>query len=115
MRDPIVESPKRDKNIKGSVKKDTRIYLSTLLLIFVPLVDHVFVRGLVLVELVLVLLCLGDCLSVGPGDLVALLLPCLVLPQEAAVHQAQRFAGAPKHVLLLVTEFVHFILQRKYI
>ena len=91
------------------------MYLSALLLIFVPLVDHILVRGLVLVELVLALLCLGDRLGVGPGDLVALLLPRLVLPHEAAVHHAQRLAGAPQHVLLLVTEFVHFILQRKYI
>ena len=90
------------------------MYLSALLLIFVPLIDHILVRGLVLVELVLALLSLGDRLGVGPGDLVALLLPRLVLSHEAAVHQAQRLAGAP-HVLLLVTEFVHFTLQRKYI
>ena len=89
------------------------LYLSALLFVLVPLVDHVLVGGLVLVELVLVLLGLGDRLRVGPGQLVALLRPGLVLPHEAAVHQTQRLARSPQHVLLLVPEFVHFILQRK--
>ena len=88
-------------------------YLSALLFVLVPLVDHVLVGGLVLVELVLVLLGLGDRLRVGPGQLVALLCPGLVLPYEAAVHQTQRLTRSPQHVLLLVPEFVHFILQRK--
>ena len=69
-----------------------------------------------MIELVLVMLGLGESLGVGAGQLVALLLPGLVLAQEVAVHQTQGLTRAPsggEQGLLLVPELEQIILQRK--
>ena len=75
-------------------------YLGALLLVLVPLVENVFVGVLVLLQLVLILFRLVDCVIVRHDHLVVLLTYGLVLPKQVAVHQAERITWP----LLLVPE-----------